>query len=382
VLLSAPDQEFVELAPHLGDLVGDLKKSTENLGDAITSSYDSARALGPSKSIKPLSLIPGSDFPGRDEFKEDWSFEVTDPGAAPTGDGTPQTRTGRCVSPGPTNKLLIETQRDEIISGAVKTVAERFCEQTVLGVNVSAACIITDVVYYAFKAINESQNLCGDLAGRADTVAIYDGLQHVHNDLQNLNSGFKADINNTVSAITNQITTTSNTITNQIATTKGNIESSITQTRNEITTAISATENNLKNEISDTETHLSTTISVAEKGLTDLVTQRSDSIDSSLGETAQFIAEFRAENLRLHIEANLADEGKPIASFQAPSNYRGYLELVDRIVRETLDRMSAAGQSVSNAAESQYRRASEFFAVMNYEEAYKWYGMAYQSAVK
>ncbi|MGR9052563.1 MAG: hypothetical protein ACU84J_07945, partial [Gammaproteobacteria bacterium] len=367
----------------------------------------------------------GAQFPSRDDFIVDWAFRIEATDAAPTGTATSQRVSGQCQYPGPSNQRLFDTKKGEIIAGAVKEVAEQICGQDILGENIALVCIVTDVFYYVVKAIDENETLCGDLVGRADLTAIYNGLEHVHNDLAGVDAGIKTDIDNATNTITTAISANSKTITNAITATKNTIEQSVIQSENAVTSEISTVENELIDKISntentlqnsieqsgntttntvstsegkisdkisttksliigsiqETETNLDAAIAGTEQNLSDLINNRSDSVDASLGNILQFIAEFRTQTLRLHIEANLADEGKPIASFQSPENYKGYLELVDKIVKETIDRMLSAGESVSNA-EAQYISASDRFAQMQYEDAYKWYGLAYRSAVK
>ncbi len=99
------------------------------------------------------------------------------------------------------------------------------------------------------------------------------------------------------------------------------------------------------------------------------------------------IADFqvwKAFSLRTRIEINLAGHGDhphPIAIFQLPAKFGGYLELARDIVEETINDMLTAGENVYQAQLFLTRGNQEFLA-SHYKKAYDWYSKSYDEATK
>ena len=99
------------------------------------------------------------------------------------------------------------------------------------------------------------------------------------------------------------------------------------------------------------------------------------------------IADFqiwKAFSLRTRIEINLAGHGDhphPIAIFQLPQQFGGYLELARDIVQETINNMITAGENVYQAQMFFNRGNDEYFA-SHYKKAYQWYSKSYTEATK
>lgn len=388
-LILAPEHEFEVLAPHMGELIQALKQSTEHRSYRLLSREEKpgrsrfGKASHTLQGNSLMSLVSGSPFPGREHFNIDWSFESDAATGEPGGDASEENVEGRCQTPGPSENDLLDAKRDEIIAYSVKVTAERFCQLTILGFNVNVACIITDVIYFVFKAMSESEQLCGDIVGRSELNAIYDGMEFVHGQLQTANSGIDSAIDALTNSTLNNIASTRDTITSNLSNTQESIENSIESATTSVIQTINASETNLDLRISLLESGVLDATAGVEQDLTILINARSDAIDQSLEDTADFIAEFHSENRRLQIEANLAEQGRPVAPFKPLASLQtaDFMEEVRTIVRETIDRMIAAGESV-NSAESQYQTGVQHLSAMEYGEAYKWFGQAYQSAAR
>lgn len=387
--LELPPEMFEALEPYAGDMIRELETSAETRAARIIGG-EGPRASGSVEKradYAPLSLPPSNSrpFPGRDHFDLDWSFETDTPGDTP-GDGSTDGReeSGRCRSPGPSNKELIDAKRDEIISFSVKVVAERFCEQTVAGINLSVACIPTDIVYYAFHAISESEQMCSSLMGRTYVDAVFDGSEYIHERLGDIDGSVKTEIRNAASRVISKINLTRDRIVNE----------KLAELRDATSTSIQESGEGLESAIQQTEARLLARIDALNQAVVDesnattssllvQINDRSDAIDSELLRTQNLIEDFERENRQILIEANLAEQGRPvngfgpIAAFQSAS----LMTEVTAIVRQTIDRFMAAGEDVGNA-ESQFFTASSMLSAGDYEAAYKWLGMAYQSATQ
>lgn len=89
-------------------------------------------------------------------------------------------------------------------------------------------------------------------------------------------------------------------------------------------------------------------------------------------------------DLRTRIEINLGGHGNhphPIAIFQLPAQFGGYLELARDITKETILTMILAGQDVDKA-ERFFGEGEAEFAAGNYKRAYAEYGKAYRAATR
>jgi tetratricopeptide (TPR) repeat protein len=89
-------------------------------------------------------------------------------------------------------------------------------------------------------------------------------------------------------------------------------------------------------------------------------------------------------SLRTRIEINLAGHGDhphPIALFQLPEQYGGYLELARDIVSETIETMKSAGEKIYDA-EKEFMHGEVQFDANHYKEAYEYYAKAYRAATR
>jgi hypothetical protein len=107
-------------------------------------------------------------------------------------------------------------------------------------------------------------------------------------------------------------------------------------------------------------------------------------IDARLEDHRIVFEEWRTLSIRTRIEINLAGHGDhphPIAIFQLPEQFGGYLELAQEIVQNTIDNMVAAGQNVHKAV-MYNSRGNDKFAAGDYKKAYHYYGKSYREATK
>lgn len=387
-VLAMPPEAFAELEVYLGDMVRELNASAEQRADRLlaksSASVANAGQRATPYAAASLASTKSSGFPGREHFDLDWSFETDTPGGAPGGSEGNRTETGLCRNPGPSNKNLIDAKRDEIISFSVKVVAERFCEQTIAGINTSLACVPTDIVYYAFHVISESQQLCSSLMSRGYVDATFDGAGHIHERLGDLDSVVKNEIEESANRLISKVNIASNRIINErLASLRESAAQSINESGDGLETSIKSSEARIRANIAKLSKAVSATSDRNTRVLTNEINTRANAIDAALSSTQSFIQAFEDESKRILIEANLAEQGRPnngfgpIASFQTASE----ITTVAAIVRQTIDRFMAAGENTSKA-ESQYYTASSMLSAGDFEGAYKWLGMAYQSATK
>jgi hypothetical protein len=93
---------------------------------------------------------------------------------------------------------------------------------------------------------------------------------------------------------------------------------------------------------------------------------------------------WKALSLRTRIEINLSGHGDhphPIAIFQLPSQFGGYLELARDIVQETITNMQSAGENVYQA-QMFFDRGNEEFLAGHYKRAFNWYSKSYTESTK
>lgn len=388
-VLGMPPEAFAEIEPYVGDMVRGLRHSAEERVDAILNgeTYLRPNARQKNGQASPLSLPPDDnrEFPDREHFSLDWSFETETPDSKP-GDGSTSDRSenGTCRSPGPSNKLLIDSKRQEIIAFSLKVVAERFCEQTVAGINFSVACIPSDIIYYAFHAISESQQMCSSLIGRTYVDAVFDGGKHIHDQLGNIDSGVKSEIKSAADQLMSRINLSTDRIINEkLEDLRDATTTSIEESGQGLEESIQKSESRLLAQIASLNQEVTDTSNEATSDRLEQIDSRSDSIDAELDRTKQFIEQFERENRRVLIEANLAEQGRPVNGFAAISSFQqeDLISEVSAIVRETISRMMAAGEKVNNA-ESNFFTASSMLSAGDYQAAYKWFGLAYQAATQ
>jgi hypothetical protein len=351
------------------------------LEQQFTHLKDTADLLANMQDAIPMLQPQSAGFPAQIPFDVSWTATINPPGGTPTEPHPPAVRpNGQCDSTQPrTPRQRYDLLLSAVSLEAVKDIASKLCGQDFVVGNASLACLVTDIAYLVAAGINDNVSLCEGLIDAATLNAGYSRLEHVHGDLESLSTNLKQQVDQTSILVNNALKSTQLTITNAISSAESSLRTTISNTESSIKNAISTTESNLTNALKTTESKLKTDITNTTNRLTTLIDSRSDSIDNSLGDTAAALKEFRAENLRHLIEANLADAGLPIASFQLPEAHGGYLELVDTIVRETIDNKLASNQSIAQA-ERQYQRAKTSLNGAQFKDAYKWYSSAYKAA--
>ncbi|MGR9052562.1 MAG: hypothetical protein ACU84J_07940 [Gammaproteobacteria bacterium] len=414
-LLTLPEEQISNADPMLTQQSGELKNAVDSLTNSFNDDFTSART------------VKSAGFPSPEKFNVAWAeINISPSESAPTGTAETVTKDGKCDSTKPrTARQRYDVLQADIALEAIKDIAEQVCQQDILGENVSLACIVTDIAYLVADGINENVSLCEGLIDAATLSANYSRLEHVHGDLSSVSGNLKQTLNQATTSLTNTLSTNTTSILNSISNNEtsilntidnsstnvvqkvnisGNIvantitnaetsiENTIVNTENNVTNTIStsetklindisAAETDLLNQVNTTESNLNTRIINTKANLTALIEKRSDAIDATLGNTASALKTFRDENLRHLIEANLADGGHAIGSFQLSKAHGGYLELVDTIVRETIDNKLASSQSIAQA-ERDYQNAKTSFDNEQFKESYKSYRLAYKAAIQ
>jgi hypothetical protein len=227
----------------------------------------------------------------------------------------------------------------------VRDAASRACDEVVViageGGNGSLACIATDAIYVAAKAVNFGLHFCNDKIDEAELGATYDRLTHLHSDLE----ASVANDNANKTAIINNDNANKTAIINNDNTNTANLTALINQVRTDIINNANANKEELKNLI-----------------------------------------------LRTQIEADLAtaDNAVPLALYETPSTtctaslanpptQCGYLDLVRTIVKETIANVAGPNAAKANALLAQGDAQK---AAGRYKQAYLTYRQAYKTAAK
>ena len=85
------------------------------------------------------------------------------------------------------------------------------------------------------------------------------------------------------------------------------------------------------------------------------------------------------DELRFKIESNLMGD-KPLAMFKLPGQFGGKLEVVERVVYDTIQSAKDAGFNLGNA-EAEYAAGGDSFSSKQYAAAYTHFATAYQAIV-
>jgi hypothetical protein len=390
-LMTIPDEQFLATDPL-------LEQQFELLQDAADLLISVQTAIP-----EPPLQVRSSGFPVPATVDVDWSRVTISPSEdKPTDEAESQAVNGTCDSTKPrTARQRYDLLQADLTLAAIADIASQICSQDFVVGNASLACLVTDIASLVASGINDSESLCESLIDAATLNANYQRLAHVHGNLDSVSTGLSQAIKNASTTITGSLTLSETNILGSVSSTEATLLNKIASIRDSVTSAIATTETSLLEEISaavtnldsaiaTTEMHLKTTIATTETNLKNdieatkgslatLIDNRSNAIDSSLEDTAAALAAFRDENLRHLIEMNLANASKPIASFQLPGKFGGYLELVDTIVRETIDGKLDSGQSIAQA-EREYQNGRNAFDLNDYKDAYAWYRSSYKSA--
>jgi hypothetical protein len=214
----------------------DSKGSTLNkIGEGVTIQSSGANYSSDGLSITYPDLSWTFAFEGGDEPDDD--------------DATGGSGSGICKFPGTSVSTRFITLNIAITLEAIKDMAEQACGQDVLGVNVSLACLVTDIAYFVAKGADENQSLCNEHMGAAEISATWTGLktvhsnvQHVHDDLANVDG----DLASHDTAIKLQISTHDTDINTQLSTHDTDIKSQVTTHDAEIKSQVAIHDTDLK----------------------------------------------------------------------------------------------------------------------------------------
>ncbi len=112
-----------------------------------------------------------------------------------------------------------------------------------------------------------------------------------------------------------------------------------------------------------------------------LANAKLDIANGKLDQLLANLAAFQAQNLRLQIEANMANgtNDAAIGQFVLPAAQSGFLELARSILVETIQKLQASGQSIRNAP-TYLAQGDQQKAAGRFKEAYDSYCQAYRAA--
>jgi hypothetical protein len=233
------------------------------------------------------------------------------------------------------------------VAETVREAASRACDEVVVilgeGGNGSLACLITDGIYIAAKAVNYGLHFCNDKIDQAELLASYTRLAHLHSDLE---ASVANDNANRTSIINNDNTNTTNIVTND-----NTNKTSIINNDNANTTNI------INNDNANT-TNILLNANANKNEIRDLI-------------------------LRTQIEADLAtaDSATFVALYLTPTANGGYLDLVRTIVAQTIANIQAAGGNTGQAA-SLLSQGDAARTAGDFKGAYTLYRKAYKAAAK
>ena len=125
-------------------------------------------------------------------------------------------------------------------------------------------------------------------------------------------------------------------------------------------------------------------VTVSSRATQESVNAVQQSVNLANGKLDQLLANlaaFQAQNLRLQIEANMANgtDDAAIGQFALPAAQSGFLELARSILVETMQKLQATGQGVRNAP-TYLAQGDQQKAAGRFKEAYDSYGQAYRAA--
>jgi hypothetical protein len=125
-------------------------------------------------------------------------------------------------------------------------------------------------------------------------------------------------------------------------------------------------------------------VTVSSRATQESVNLANSKLDIANGKLDQLLANlaaFQAQNLRLQIEANMANgtDDAAIGQFALPAAQSGFLELARGILVETIQKLQATGQGIRNAP-TYLAQGDQQKAAGRFKEAYDSYGQAYRAA--
>ncbi len=378
------ETEFANLDPVLEQQIQRLRETLEIL--PTTRHVDPEAEPSPNIPTKNLSLMSlmqtnAGVFPTPAPVNVSWAVEINPPGGSPGGDASDTIGSnGDCKSTEPLSpRARYDWLAGHIAAEAVKDIAGKFCEQGFVAGNTSLACLVTDIAYLIVAGIHENVQLCEGMIDGVTGDANYRRLAHISDDVNALSGGLSQKIKLAFETTSTSVDTARISLLSQIDTTESNLNTAVSLAETNITIRLDSAETLLLESLEQTETSLVEGLDGLTEAVSSVVTSRSDAIDGSVAENLEALEQFREQNMRLHIEKNLGDTSGPIGLFQLPAEYGGFLELVDVIVREQIERKLDADVAIRQA-QNQYNRARASFERMNFKDAYQWYRAAYKSA--
>ncbi len=302
----------------------------------------------------------------------------------------------------------------------------RFCEQVVIaagfGGNASVPCVAADLVLNIAIAVFHGVEFCENDIDSAEITGSYKRLAHIHDDLASMGSAFQnSGDSNRTAIVTNdnsnktEIVANDNSNREAIVSVDNSNKTAIIANDNSNKEAIIANDNSNKeaiiaNDNSNKEAIIANDNNNRQQIITNDNNNRQQIITNDNNNKTAIIANDNSNKeaiiandnnnrqqiitndnnnrdliisnaLRLAIEHVLSgDHGSAVAFFQLPAP-AGHLDLVRSIVRQTIDNMKAAGQSLGNA-EKFYQEAITLIAGGSFKEAFKRFQQAYEQATK
>jgi len=157
----------------------------EQVSSALSASVELKVAFAPQQ---PPMVLKSSGLPAANYPTVNWDFTIQAIGDAISGDSQDQTRGDVCGYPGYTANTRFSILNLAIAAEATKDIAEQFCNEDILGENVSVVCVFTDILAYVAIGINENQDLCNDFMTASEVTGSYNRLGHIHGDLETVDS--------------------------------------------------------------------------------------------------------------------------------------------------------------------------------------------------
>jgi hypothetical protein len=330
-LAALPDGEFEAVDPALAQAVQELRSAIQDL-----------QFMPRDPGYPPSTRTPG--LPDAPYPEVSWLFAIeafTGNQEQPDED-IEESRGGLCSyanNPSPNDQFLMLNAT--LVAEALKETAARICglaeDFPVPASLIGLACIVTDIAYIVAKGITENEAMCSSFMTDAETTASYRRAGHLHTDLADARSDLLDDIGNAQIAINAEVDV------------------------NELLLF------DLDNDLLFHDLNF---------------TARADWIMALLGAQEQLLIDFRAENLRSHIEQRLSEsDHKSIAFFLLPEAHGGKLEVVRMIVEETIYDAGATGADVRQARRI-FQMANTAIAHGAFERAYELLGRAYRGALR
>ena len=360
-------QGHILLTPHRGgpfEGLSDASRALEAANAAAQGGFPSGLPLDPPdypflRESTPSGNVPEAELEDAETELEDEEDDIEDGSGinraaqSLTCEKAVNSVTGR-VNRRTSTEIFVEWGVVSVIRLA-DGIAHDFCGQEILGFNCSTCCVVSTIIRVIAEAFWEAVGLCEGAVDGAEieaaylnTRTIFQGLDHVHDDVEGIES-----------------------TTDRVDSTTGQIRSTV----NALGPQIAGVDSNLSSRISDTEGRLSSQLGDVEANILDLI------VDSG-GATDDLIEAFQARDIQLKIEANLlAGEDQAISMFQLPASAGGFLELARDIVDAAITNTVAAGENPGNARDFWFE-GNRISQEGEYKQAYWLYSLAYKAVVE